>query len=70
MGGNKTGEVDALCVLDECSCVYNLVGYFFIKSELGIFNNVDFEWEKNVDTNIIHPGFVSQFGSKLKLFKN
>ena len=25
MGGNKTGEVDALCILDECSCVYNLV---------------------------------------------
>ena len=25
MGGNKTGEVDALCIMDECSCVYNLV---------------------------------------------
>merc|ERR1712113_1366422 len=24
MGGNKTGEVDALCIMDECSCVYNL----------------------------------------------
>merc|ERR1719159_1797861 len=42
MGGNKTGEVDALCILDECSCVYNLdmCGFGTLKTSIWCCNTV------------------------------
>ena len=35
MGGEKIGEVDALCLFDKCYCDYNLVDEYGF-----IFNNI------------------------------